>query len=238
MRAPGDQYRGPSDRVVLGLAAAGLLAWDLAGGDALVAGWFGSSAGFPLRDHWLLARVLHDGGRWLSAAVLALAVWDASRSPGRGPDARQRLRWLFAVLACLVLVPALKRLSPTSCPYELQAFGGTSQWLSHWQFWRPDGGQGHCFPSGHAVAGFAFLPIARGWRQHDRLRSAAWLTTALVLGTAFGAAQVARGAHFASHVGWSAWLCAVLAQFAAARPPAPHRTAGPRVWLAPPASGG
>jgi membrane-associated PAP2 superfamily phosphatase len=33
------------------------------------------------------------------------------------------------------------------------------------------------------------------------------LTAILVLGALFGWAQLARGAHFASHTLWSAWLC-------------------------------
>ena len=44
-----------------------------------------------------------------------------------------------------------------------------------------------------------------------------WLLAAVCLaGGAFGAAQVVRGAHFVSHVLWSAWICWVLCVLAAA----------------------
>ena len=77
------------------------------------------------------------------------------------------------VLLCVLVVPALKRLSSTSCPWDLALFGGVARHLSHWRWGVADGGAGHCFPSGHAVAAFAFIS---GWfalRSHDP-RAARW----------------------------------------------------------------
>ena len=111
------------------------------------------------------------------------------------------------MLFCAVAVPALKRFSPTSCPWELAEFGGAARYLSHWHWRIADGGPGHCFPSGHAVAAFAFFGMYFLWRGHDRRRARAWLLGVLGAGVVFGAAQLVRGAHYPSHTFWSAWIC-------------------------------
>jgi membrane-associated PAP2 superfamily phosphatase len=112
-------------------------------------------------------------------------------------------------------VPALKRLSHTSCPWDLAVFGGSAPYVPHRTFALVDGGPGHCFPSGHAVAAFAFLPLYFQWRAH-RPALARWiLGSVLIAGALFGWAQLARGAHFPSHTLWSAWLCWVIGCVAA-----------------------
>jgi membrane-associated PAP2 superfamily phosphatase len=111
------------------------------------------------------------------------------------------------VLLNLATVPALKRTATTSCPWDLAQFGGSARYVPHWDWGVLDLGPGHCFPSGHAVAGFAFLALYFAWRAHHPRRARGLLWTALATGLAFGAAQVLRGAHYVSHVAWSAWLC-------------------------------
>ena len=111
-------------------------------------------------------------------------------------------------IACIVLVPALKRTSRRSCPWDLAEFGGRARLCAALaRRHRATAGPGDCFPSGHAVAAFAFLGCSscgdtrgRGWR-------CAWLAGVLLFGLLFGWAQVARGAHYVSHALWSAWLC-------------------------------
>jgi membrane-associated PAP2 superfamily phosphatase len=168
-----------------------LLCWEAGAWDMTLARWYGDASGFALRDHWLLRRVLHDGGRWLSAlALLGVAAWSAL-GDARVMARRRRWAWSGVVLLCLVAVPAIKRLSSTSCPWDLDDFGGTAMYVPHWMLTLVDGGPGHCFPSGHAVAAFAFLPLFFRW------------------------AQLARDAHFPSHTMWSAWLCWALGATAA-----------------------
>src|SRR5688572_3321104 len=53
-------------------------AWDASRLDLPLAHLAGSAAGFPWREHWLLADVLHEGGRrlsWVLALGLSLGVW-------------------------------------------------------------------------------------------------------------------------------------------------------------------
>jgi membrane-associated PAP2 superfamily phosphatase len=195
----------PRDLLVTLALLAALLWWEASGLDLVVAGGYGSTAGFALRDNWWTRELLHGGGRWLSGAALvacALLAWRGA--PAQRP---RRLAWFGLVLAGLVLVPLLKRFSSTSCPWDLAGFGGSADYVPHWLLTVFDGGPGHCFPSGHAVAAFAFLPLYFQWRGTRPRLARGLLFAVLAFGALFGWAQLARGAHFPSHTLWSAWLC-------------------------------
>jgi membrane-associated PAP2 superfamily phosphatase len=200
-----DSRAAPNDLALTLALLALLLWWEASGWDLVLAGWYGDRAGFALRDVWWTRGLLHDGGRWVSAAALpACALW-----AWRGRDATRpiRMAWFGLVLLCLLAVPALKQLSQTSCPRELSAFGGSATYVPHWLINVFDGGPGHCFPSGHAVAAFAFLPLYFHWRDRRPALARTILAAVLLAGALFGWAQLVRGAHFPSHTLWSAWLC-------------------------------
>ena len=214
------QARHRADLALTFGALLALLSWELAGLDLPLARLLGTPGGFPLRDHFLVSSVLHDGGRWLSGLLLATLALDAWRPLLSGPGRRARVYWLGVVALGLVAVPLAKRFSTTSCPWDLAEFGGHASYVPHWLPGIVDGGPGHCFPSGHAVAAFAFFGTWFLWRDHRPRLGRAVMLGVLVLGAAFAWAQMARGAHFASHAMWSAWLCwtiAVVAQFGAPR---------------------
>ena len=186
-----------------------LLAWDASGLDLVLAHWFGTAQGFALRDHWLFTTVLHEGARrlsWLLVVGLSLAVWWPV-GVLRQLDRWQRLQLVVSILLGLALVVAIKRISSTSCPWDLAEFGGLARYVSHWRFGLVDGGGAHCFPAGHASAGFAF--VGGYFVLRDRAPRAAriWLAAALAAGLVLGVSQQMRGAHFMSHTLWTAWLC-------------------------------
>jgi membrane-associated PAP2 superfamily phosphatase len=190
---------------LLGLAA--LLAWDASGLDLAVVRAFGDAQGFAWRDAWLTRTLLHDGGRWLAWGVIALMLADALQPQLAGARSRARWYWLAVTFACALLVPAIKRLSLSSCPWDLAEFGGIASYVPHWQWGAVDGGPGHCFPSGHAVAAFAFFGGYFAWRGRRPAVARIWLLAVCAAGLAFGWAQLARGAHYPSHTLWTAWLC-------------------------------
>lgn len=204
--------------VTLGALLA-LLAWDATGADLSAARVFGGVHGFAWRDSAWASTLLHDGGRlgaWLLLAALMFAAWRAGTGTAGEPGRASRWRWIGVMLVCVLAVPALKRLSVTSCPWDLAEFGGVAHYVSHWALGQRDGGAGHCFPSGHAVAAFAFFGLYFQWRDVDVRRARAWLGAVLAAGLLFGGAQLARGAHYPSHTLWSAWLCWTLCAAAAA----------------------
>jgi membrane-associated PAP2 superfamily phosphatase len=200
-----------ADVALLALCLLLVLAWDLSGLDLTFSAWIGGARGFPWRNHVLPARVLHDGGRWASA--LALLVFIGALMTGRpqGASRRERAAALGAVLAGLLGVPLLKRFSSTSCPWDLVPFGGGVPYVGHWALGVADGGPGHCFPSGHGVAAWAFIGVALLWRPWRPQVARGLALAVLMAGVAFGWAQTVRGAHFVSHSLWTAWLCAALA---------------------------
>ena len=213
------------DAVVTVLTLGLLLAWDAQGLDLPAAHLFGSTLGFAWRDSWWANTLLHNGGRVAAGSLLLGLVVNSLRPPAPGTPLRaQRWRWLGVIVACVALVPALKRFSLSSCPYELIEFGGLAQYVSHWRWGVADGGPGHCFPSGHAVSAFAFLGLYFLWRQHAPRRARAMLAAVVLVGLILGLAQLARGAHYPSHTLWTAWLCWALSAAAAhtiARPAPP-----------------
>lgn len=220
-----------------------LLAWDASGLDMPLARLFGDAHGFSLSHNSVLTTGLHDGARllsWLMVMGLALAVW-WPLAWLRQLHRVERLQLVITALSGALAVALFKSFSTTSCPWDLAAFGGTAQHVSHW-LRLADGGSGHCFPAGHASSGFAFVGGYFALQRSSPARARVWLGAALAAGLVLGLAQQARGAHFMSHTLWTGWLCWVLAfgldtmlkrciarkQLSAA-PPAPP----PRPWPRP-----
>ncbi len=230
--SPGQRNPAQRDALVTVLSLGLLLAWDAAGLDLPAARWFGSASGFVGRDAWWASSLLHDGGRlaaWL--LLLVMVVGACLRPPAGTPSRGQRWRWLGVITLCVLLVPSIKRISLTSCPYELVEFGGLAQYISHWRWGLADGGPGHCFPSGHAVSAFAFFGLYFLWREHAPRRARACLAAVLLTGLLLGTAQLVRGAHYPSHTFWTAWLCWALCVAAAhtvARPAPVHSHSHPQ----------
>lgn len=187
-----------------------LMAWEFSGLDLPLARLYGNAEGFFWRDHWLTSGVLHGGARmlaWVLFAVLLLGLrWPLPIV--RTLTQRERLWCLATMLLCVALIPLLKRASWTSCPWSLAEFGGTAaQYVPHWVLSQRDGGEGGCFPSGHASTAFAFLA---GWfvlRERTPRLARWWLLITVAAGLMLGWAQMMRGAHYLSHTLWTAWVC-------------------------------
>lgn len=185
------------------------LAWDSTALDMQLATIWGEPSGFALRDHWWMAKIMHAGARnvgWIFLVAMLIGIW---RPWGalRALATADRVSLFLSVLSALLSVTLIKGLSQTSCPWDLQAFGGAAPYVSHWNLWVSDGGGGHCFPAGHASTGFAFMAAYFGLRQNNTPGAMKWLVLAIGVGFVLGIAQQMRGAHFMSHTLWTAWLC-------------------------------
>ncbi len=192
-----------------------LLAWDSSTLDQRIVGWYGDAGGFRWRDHWFTSQLLHQGGRWLGLGLLAGMIaglfhprpWQPARA-GLLETRGLRVWTVFTVLLCLLVISGMKRYSLTSCPWSLAEFGGPAHFVSHWRWGVADGGDGHCFPSGHASSAFALLAGTFALRLQGHGRAArCWLALVLPTGLVFGWTQVMRGAHYPSHSLWTAWIC-------------------------------
>jgi len=213
-------------RAITGLWAllACTLLWDLSGADLAVMHFFGSAQGFALTHQWLLERVLHDGVRQL-ATVFYLLLWVWALWPPRWSPAgwrvlqlprRERVAVVLLVALALLAVNLIKNQSQTSCPWDLQAFGGRASYVSHWNLGQSDGGSGRCFPGGHASSAFGFLALCLPWLQppgaevRHRAVGQRWLLAILFTGLVAGAVQTVRGAHYPSHTLWTLVVCSAV----------------------------
>jgi membrane-associated PAP2 superfamily phosphatase len=123
---------------------------------------------------------------------------------------------LWTTLGAMALGPTvvvvLKSLNAHRCPWGLRSFGGYSDFASGW--FVPAAEVGHCFPSGHAAAGFSLVALSfAGMALRNRKLAQYGLVAALVAGFLFSAVRIAQGAHFLSHNLWSAaidWMAAAL----------------------------
>jgi membrane-associated PAP2 superfamily phosphatase len=198
--------------------AAGAIALSLSLGDGrldlTIARWFFDDARriFPLTNQWLLKTVLHDAARTTSA-VAALALLGLTLTSYVAPQLTairaHREVLLFtsiATLAAVAIVGTLKHFSSHACPWDLAIFGGSA--VYHPLFGAPVGAPTvvGCFPAAHPLTGYAWLAV--GFALYPSARRRTWQSWALafVLGTLFGAVQIVRGAHFLSHVLWTAWI--------------------------------
>jgi membrane-associated PAP2 superfamily phosphatase len=191
------------------LALAALMAWDATTGDLALARMAGSALGFPLRSNPFMVHVMHEGMRDLSW-VLVISLFVAIRWPLgflRRLSTGERAQLALTVLASVIAVSLLKHASHTSCPWDLQEFGGVARYVSHWSWGLDDGGPGGCFPAGHASAAFAYVGGYFVLRRTVPRAAAIWLVVAMVAGLLLGVSQQLRGAHYMSHTFWTAWVC-------------------------------
>jgi membrane-associated PAP2 superfamily phosphatase len=169
---------------------------------------------FPLRDQPFWAVVMHTGLKYLSLALwfALLIAWMVLRRRPLWQRYRQSIGFtlLVAPLAALT-VSSLRAISAHSCPWELSLFGGTADYFRFFDSVPLNSGSGRCAPSGHAASGFVWLTGYIALRSVDRKAARYALAFSLVLGVLTGLTQLARGAHFLSHVLLTAWICFAVA---------------------------
>lgn len=169
---------------------------------------------FPLKDQAFWAVVMHTGLKYLSLALwFALLLWWISlrRRPARQPLRRAAGFTLLVTLLAALVVSSLRAISPHSCPWDLSAFGGSAEYFRFFDAVPLNPGPGRCAPSGHAASGFVWLTGYIALRGVDRKAARVALVFSLVMGILAGLTQLARGAHFLSHVLLTAWTCFTVA---------------------------
>ena len=201
-------------RVATLLVLGCLVAWDASGLDLRVMLGLGNAAGFPLREQWWLETVFHTAARQV-ALVIFMGLWVLVWRPVgvfRHYQRIERLEMVVGVTLALLAISGLKRFSLTSCPWDLQSFGGLATYVSHWQWGVKDGGSGGCFPGGHASSAFAFVALvlpglSRGSGSAQHRMAMRTLAGVVLAGLILGGVQTLRGAHYPSHTLWAGWIC-------------------------------
>jgi len=178
---------------------------------------------WPARNSWWAEGLVHRGGRDLVAAIAALSfiAWVLSFQVAR----LRPFRWgtLYLVLAITLstgLVAFSRNMSGRHCPWSMERYGGSVPYTRLFEGNPPGAKKGRCFPAGHAAGGFSLMAAYFALRDRRITAARTGLAAGLALGTIFGYAQMARGAHFFSHNVWSAAICwfAALGLYCAFRP--------------------
>lgn len=163
-------------------------------------------ANFPLRENWLLEQVIHRGGK---NAVVVFWLGLVATYMLRSKNRRLLLFLILSIALATLSVSALKRVTNRHCPYDLFEYGGNveqAKWLHV-----ANAPAGHCFPGGHASAGFSLMALYFVWYRSNRKRAWIALISAAALGLVFGSARMIQGAHFLSHNLWSGLICWLIA---------------------------
>lgn len=168
---------------------------------------------FPLRRDPFMENVMHAGLKYLimtlSICILSLAIISNFYKPYK--VYRRKLVWSFAgLMASTTLISILKHYSIHGCPWSLAAYGGNLPELGLFSVLPAGVKAGHCFPGGHASAGFALMTFYFVFRDRAPLLATKILWGALFIGMMMGWSQMARGAHFLSHNLWTALIVWVL----------------------------
>jgi DNA-binding response OmpR family regulator/membrane-associated PAP2 superfamily phosphatase len=157
--------------------------------------------------------------------------------PGIAPARRD----MWIVIATLATAPALvslgKATSDTFTPAQIRRYGGVAPYvkvIEHYPANDHPAKHGRAFPAGHASGGFALLSLAglAATRRGRRVGIAIGLTA----GSAMGAYQIFKGAHYLSHTVVTAGFCWII--FLTWRHILPGRSTVEVSSLAPDVSGG
>ena len=167
---------------------------------SLIEQWMTAQGDFYLRDHWTLATLGHQYVKWvlIFCAVLILLRWiQALKSGGNSLE-----RWRYGCFLILLIVPdaliaLLKAQSAYACPWDMTVA------VQHHFVWTFQATAGHCFPGGHASAGFSIMAGYFIYRDRDLKLAHFYLIMGMLLGFSMGWGQMMRGAHFLSHNLWT-----------------------------------
>ncbi|MFO1474419.1 MAG: phosphatase PAP2 family protein [Lysobacterales bacterium] len=203
--------------VPLALLAVATICLVPLGGDRWLADQVYAAEGgrWAFRNSFLATRVLHSGGKALSAiawcAAIAMAAWSATHAHWK-PLRRPLLALVLSVALSTLLVSVLKHTTGQDCPWNAVDYGGTHPYFNLFQARPPGIKPSGCFPAGQASAGYAwvalyffFASVRPAWRYRG-------LAIGVVAGAVLGIAQQLRGAHYLSHDIWTlavSWFVAL-----------------------------
>lgn len=172
------------------------------------------AATFPWRHSSSLELVGHQLLKLVPIAAFLLVLLAAAFA---GSIAALRpwrsVLWCLAIALCLgpAVVTQLKYVTAPPCPWDLRQYGGTAEAAASW-FAASRTDAGRCLPSGHASAGFSLLALYfAGWAIGRPRWRWGGLAVGVFAGALFGAIRMLQGAHFLSHVLWSAVVCWLVA---------------------------
>ncbi|MBA3695600.1 MAG: phosphatase PAP2 family protein [Methylotenera sp.] len=167
-------------------------------------------ASFPLKRNWLIETVMHLGFKYVVMVIsliflgLFLFGFVKNNSPLWVRKYHRAFIWTFiSMVISTTAISILKHMSNHSCPWDLTMYGGSQPYLALFDALPIGAKPGHCFPGGHASAGFSLMAIYFGFRDTQPTLAKTALYAGLIAGLVMGWGQMMRGAHFMSHNLWT-----------------------------------
>lgn len=169
--------------------------------------WNAQTHQFPLKEHVFLSSWMHDKLRialWLMPLGTLYCLVKSIRHESWSVHSKQLVWLLTALVIAPLIVNFLKLHTTPICPWNMDTYGGP---LAQPLFAFVSKAQaGVCFPAGHPAMGWGALAYYM-YARHNHPSVARWvLLGVLLLGTLMAWVQIARGAHFVSHVLWALWV--------------------------------
>jgi len=159
-----------------------------------------------------LPRLLFYTGPKALVWLTGLALLAAAILYGKFPLVNFPRRDLWIAVLTIATAPALiglgKATTNTFTPAQIRRYGGIEPYVKVVQHYPENDHppeRGHGFPAGHASGGFALFALA-GLASTRRGR-AIGISLGIAFGTAMGAYQMFKGAHYLSHTLVTALLC-------------------------------
>ncbi len=165
---------------------------------------------WKFKDSWWAEGLIHLQGRKLALALFLapLATWALSFFKETWkPWRRSALYLILAIGLGTGSVALVKEVVNRHCPWDCVRYGGDVPYRKLFDPLPASCGKGNCFPAGHASAGFSLMSGYFIYYRRDQRKALGLFVFGLLVGSLFGFAQVARGAHFVSHNIWSLALC-------------------------------
>lgn len=204
--------RGP---LALFMLAAGVLAMSWTDVTIAQAFFFDDVQGRWIgTGNWWIETVIHTGGRWATRVVVlaAIALWISTYvNPELRTLRRPAIYFSVSVVLSVSIVGLLKLVTNVDCPWDLAMFGGHYPFVHLFAHRPAELRAGHCFPAAHASSGYALMALYFAFRERNATLARLGLVLGIGIGLVFGLAQQARGAHFASHDVWSAFITWIVA---------------------------
>ncbi len=169
-----------------------------------------STLSWPLRDHWLFEKVIHEGGRlfniFIAGRWLLIFITTFLHKPLKKYQ-KPMLYFIVAAATGPVIVGILKQTTHIYTPWDIIPFSGEYPYI-HLFDTVPEGlPAGEAFPSGHASGGYAFFSLYFLLHQLKSPHKKYGIAAGLILGGIYGFGQQVRGAHFPSHDLYSLVIC-------------------------------
>lgn len=165
---------------------------------------------WPARNAWWAETLLHRKGRDLILVIFLLSFVGIFLSFFNHKIRPWRWFCLYIMLAialCTGTVNLGKRVTGRHSPWDFVRYGGNVPYTQLFEGNPPGVTPGRSFPAGHASGGYALVALYFALRDRHIVAARVGLGAGLLLGSLFGYAQMARGAHFLSHTIWSAAIC-------------------------------